>query len=71
MIQSVAEFTNGPLKRDTGFKFKVFDFIVDTRAACQPGAEIYNDAIKELQSYCIHKLQRLAMRSPDEFLVRR
>ena len=69
VIQLAVGFAVGPLKRNTRFAFKVFDYILDTRCPEQPDCVAYNDAAKDLQSLCLHQLQRLAMRFADNFVT--
>ncbi len=69
VIQLVVGFAIGPLKRNARFAFKVFDFILDIRCPTFPGCEAYNDAVKDLQAFSLHQLQRLAMRFPDHLIT--
>ena len=69
VIQLAVGFAVGPLKRNARFAFKVFDYVLDTTCPEQPGCIAYNDAVKDLQSLCLHQLQRLAMRFADHFVT--
>lgn len=70
IVQLVVEFASGPLKPNTSFTLKIFDLILNTRCDQVPGAVTYNGAVRELQLYCLHQLQRLALRAPDSLMVR-
>lgn len=69
VIQLAVGFAIGPLKRNARFAFKIFDYILDIRIAEQPGCVAYNDAVKDLQAFSLHQLQRLAMRFADYFVT--
>ena len=69
VIQLAVGFANGPLKRNARFAFKIFDFILDTRCPDHPTSEVYKEAVKDLQGFSLHQLQRLAMRFPDYLVV--
>ena len=71
VIQLAVGFAIGPLKRNARFAFKVFDFILDTRCPAYPAHMAYSDAVKDLQAFSLHQLQRLAMRFPDYLVVRK
>ena len=71
VIQLAVGFAIGPLKRDPTFALKMFDYILSTRCPEHPGCVAYTDAVRELQTFSIHQLQRLAMRFPNDFVVRR
>ena len=49
----------------------MFDYILDTRCPEHPGCVAYTDAVRELQAFSLHQLQRLAMRFPNDFVVSR
>ncbi len=70
VIQLAIVFATNPLKRNTAFAFKVFEYTLDTRLPDDPSCTAYSDAVKELHNFCIHQLQRLAMRFPDYYIVR-
>ena len=69
IIQSMIEFGIGPLKHNSQFTMKVFNFTIETRATTHPDATAYNDSIKDLQVFCVHQLQRLAMRFYNDLIV--
>ena len=69
VIQLAGELATGPLKRNPRFVLKAFEFTMKTRCPEEPASETYNDAVKDLQGYCGHQLQRLAMRFPDYLTV--
>ena len=69
IIQLAVGFATGPLKKDARFAFKVFQYILDTRYQDDPTYSAYSEAVKELQGFCIHELQRLAMRFPDYLIT--
>ncbi|KAK4696105.1 exportin-5, partial [Lecanoromycetidae sp. Uapishka_2] len=69
VIQLAVGFAIGPLKRNARFAFKIFDYILDTKCSIIPGCESYNDAVKDLQAFSLHQLQRLAMRFPDQLVT--
>lgn len=69
VIQLAVGFAIGPLKRNAQFAFKVFDYILDTRCPAHPAFVAYTDAVRDLQAFSLHQLQRLAMRFPDYLVV--
>lgn len=69
VIQLAVGFATGPLKRNARFAFKIFDYVLDTSCPVFPGCEAYNDAVKDLQAFSLHQLQRLAMRFPDHLVT--
>ena len=69
VIQLAVGFAIGPLKRNAQFAFKVFDYILDTRCPALPAFVAYTDAVRDLQAFSLHQLQRLAMRFPDYLVV--
>lgn len=69
VIQLTVELATGPLKRNPGFVLKVFEFILKTQCPEEPNADMYNDAVKDLQNYCSHQLQKCAMRFPHYLIV--
>lgn len=68
VLQLGVGFAIGPLKRNAQFALKIFDYILDTKCPAYSGCEAYNDAVKDLQSFSLHQLQRLAMRFPDHLI---
>ena len=71
----VGEFAAGPLKRAPAFVIRVFFYELNLKRELltvgdQPDGSAFNDAVKELQRVCSHQLQRLAMRSADQLMVR-
>lgn len=69
VIQLAVGFAIGPLKRNAQFAFKLFDYILDTRCPAHPACEAYTDAVRDLQAFSLHQLQRLAMRFPNDLVV--
>lgn len=69
VIQLAVGFAIGPLKRNAQFAFKLFDYILDTRCPAHPACEAYTDAVRDLQAFSLHQLQRLAMRFPDDLVT--
>ncbi|KAL8735589.1 MAG: hypothetical protein Q9166_000758 [cf. Caloplaca sp. 2 TL-2023] len=69
VIQLAVGFATGPLKKDARFAFKIFEYILDTRHLDNPSFPAYSEAVKDLQSLCIHELQRLAMKFPDYLIT--
>lgn len=69
VIQLAGELATGPLKRNPGFVLKVFEFTLRTHCPEEPNADTYNDAVKDLQNFCSHQLQKFAMRFPDYLIV--
>ena len=65
VIQLAVGFATGPLKRNARFAFRIFEYTLDTRCPENPTYTAYNDAVKDLHGFCLHQLQRLAMRFPD------
>lgn len=68
VIQLAVGFAVGPLKRNAQFALRVFDHILDTGCPEYPDYVAYNDAVKDLQSFSLHQLQRLAMRFADHLV---
>jgi len=62
VLQLAVGFAIGPLKRNAQFALRIFDYILDTRCPEYPGCVAYDEAVKDLQSFSLHQLQRLAMR---------
>lgn len=69
VVQLAAAFATGPLKRNAQFALRVFEYILESRCPDDPTYEAYSDAVKELHAFCLHQLQRLAMRFPDYLIV--
>ena len=69
VIQLAVGFAIGPLKRNAQFALRMFDYILDTTCPQYPGCTVYNDAVKDLQGFCLHQLQRLAMRFADDLIT--
>lgn len=69
VIQLAVGFATGPLKRNAPFAFRVFEYTLDTRCPDDPACATYSDAVKDLHGFCLHQLQRLAMRFPDYLIV--
>ena len=69
VIQLAVGFAVGPLKRDSQFAVKVFDKILETKCTAFPECMAYTDAVKGLQLFCVHQMQRLAMRFADHLVT--
>ena len=69
VVQLAVGFAIGPLKRDSKFAVRVFDKILETRCASFPECQAYTDAVKDLQLFCVHQMQRLAMRFADHLVT--
>ncbi|KAL6721197.1 karyopherin [Lecanora helva] len=69
VTQLAVGFAIGPLKRNARFALRIFDYILDMRCPTFPGCVAYNDAVKELQGFSLHQLQRLAMRFADDLVT--
>ncbi|MCJ1467281.1 hypothetical protein MMC07_005905 [Pseudocyphellaria aurata] len=69
VIQLAVGFATGPLKRNATFAFRVFEYTLDTRYPDDPACATYSDAVKDLHGFCLHQLQRLAMRFPDYLIT--
>ncbi|KAL8851064.1 MAG: hypothetical protein Q9221_003960 [Calogaya cf. arnoldii] len=69
VIQLAVGFATGPLKKDARFAFKIFDYILDTKYPDDSNYPSYSEAVKDLQSLCIHELQRLAMKFSDYLIT--
>lgn len=69
VIQLAVGFASGPLKREPRFAFKVFDYMLDIRCPEYPGCRAYTDAVRDLQQFSLHQLQRIAMRFPNDLAV--
>ena len=68
IIQLAVVFATGPLKMNAQFSLKVFDYTLSARCRDDPCSQLYDDAVKDLDSARLHQLQRLAMRFPDYFI---
>ena len=64
-IQLLLAFGAGPLKKDSSFAIATFYYIIRTQYQIKPGCVALNSAVEELDSFCQHQIQRLAMRFPD------
>ena len=69
VIQLAVGFATGPLKRNAQFAFRIFEHTLDTRCTDDPTHTAYSDAVKDLHGFCLHQLQRLAMRFPDYLIT--
>lgn len=69
VIQLAICFATGPLKRNAQFIFKLVEYILETHCPDDPAFEAYSEAVKDLHGFCLHQLQRLAMRFPDYLVV--
>lgn len=69
VIQLAVGFAVGPLKRDSQFAVRVFDKILETKCAQFPECVAYTSAVKDLHLFCVHQLQRLAMRFADHLVT--
>ena len=69
VIQLAVGFAVGPLKRDSQFAVRVFEKVLETKCAGFPECVAYTDAVKDLQLFCIHQMQRLAMRFADHLVT--
>lgn len=68
ILQLSVAFSTSALDQKVGFMLKVLEQILMTRPAERPEHPAYTEAVKELQSDCLHELQRLAMKVPDQLL---
>ena len=69
VTQLIVGFATGPLKRDSKFAVRIFDKILETRCASFPECVAYTEAVKDLQLFCVHQMQRLAMRFADHLVT--
>lgn len=68
ILHLAVAFSISVLHQKLGFMLKVLERIIMTRPAERPEYPAYTDAVKELQSDCIHELQRLALKVPDQLM---
>lgn len=68
VLQLAVAFSTSALDKNIGFMLKVLENILMTTVVEQPEYRAYSDAVKELQSDCLHELQRLATKMPDHLL---
>lgn len=68
VLQLAVGFAIGPLKRNAQFALRIFDYILDTRCPEYPECVAYNEAVRDLQSFSLHQLQRLAMRFANHLI---
>ena len=64
-IHLILAFGAGPLKKEPYFAVATFYYIIRTRHQSQPGCVTFNSAVEDLQGFCQHQAQRLAMRFPN------
>lgn len=69
VISFATGFASNPLKGNAPFAFKVIEYTLDAQVPDDKSCLAYNDAAKEFRSFCIHQLQRLAMRFSDVYIV--
>lgn len=69
VIQLAMCFATGPLKRNAQFIFKLVEYTLETHCPDDSALEAYSEAVKDLHGFCLHQLQRLAMRFPDYLVV--
>lgn len=69
VMQLAVGFATGPLKRDTKFASSIFEYILNVRFLDDPSFPAYSEAVKDLQGFCIHELQRLAMKFADYLIT--
>lgn len=62
-------FASNPLKGNAPFAFRVIEYTLGAQVPDDKSCMAYSDAVKDLRSFCIHQLQRLAMRFPDVYIV--
>ncbi|KAL9602933.1 MAG: hypothetical protein Q9219_001458 [cf. Caloplaca sp. 3 TL-2023] len=65
VMQLAVGFAIVPLKKDTQFISSIFEYILNVHFPENPSFPAYNEAVKDLQGFCIYELQRLAMRFAD------
>lgn len=65
VIQLAVGFACGPLRHDAQFGVRVFDHVLETNCPSFPDSPAYNDAVKDLQVFKTHQLQRLGIRFAD------
>ena len=69
IIQFAVSVATGLIKHDPEFAYRVFIHTLNIGCAHEPDAPEYDEAVKELQGFCVHHLQSLAMRFPDYLIV--
>lgn len=69
VISFATGFASNPLKGNAPFAFRVIEYTLDAQVPDDKSCMAYSDAVKEFRSFCIHQLQRLAMRFPDFYIV--
>ncbi|KAL8945106.1 MAG: hypothetical protein Q9211_000379 [Gyalolechia sp. 1 TL-2023] len=69
VMQLAVGFTTGPLKKDTVFVSSIFEYILNVQFLDNPSFPAYSEAVKDLQGFCIHELQRLAMKFADYLIT--
>ncbi|KAI9825318.1 MAG: hypothetical protein M1819_000564 [Sarea resinae] len=67
IIEVVVEFSIKALKKKTGFTSLLIEQILLNNPGDTPSYYMYSEAVKELQSVCVHALHRLALNFPDYF----
>jgi len=68
ILQLAAAFSI-TLDKKVSFMLKVLEALLVTRLPEIPEFPAYSDAVKELQTDCMHELLRLATKMPDHLLV--
>ncbi|KAL9005035.1 MAG: hypothetical protein Q9188_002184 [Gyalolechia gomerana] len=69
VVQLAVGFATGPLKKDTEFASSIFEYILNIQFLDNPSFPAYSEAVKDLQGFCIHELQRLAMKFADYLIT--
>lgn len=69
VMQLAVGFATGPLKKDTEFASSIFEYILNVQFLDDPSFLAYSEAVKDLQGFCIHELQRLAMKFADYLIT--
>lgn len=70
MLQLAVAFSTSALDKKPSFMLKVLEHILMSRAIEKPEFQAYTDAVKELQTDSMYELRRLAIRMPNQLLVR-
>ena len=69
IIQFAVSVATGLMKHDPDFAHRVFVHMLEVTCAVEQDAPAYDEAVKELQGFCVHHLQSLAIQFPDYLIV--
>lgn len=66
----MSTFCTKALSDRPAFALTFLEYMLTTRLVDNPAFPQYSDAIKDLERICSLEMQKLAMKFPDDFMVR-